>query len=359
MISNSERIMQYMKNAKSRFEQLPAHPDVDVQIDRFNAVLGRLNASNKKLAEIKSGLMGVVNKGGGAEYKADFDRLKEINQMYGNPDMIQTRPAETIEILKQLPNVKAERARIAEKYADLMNQPTTEAKDMKSVLAYFDEVFGRFNQAATRYADAAPAEINAALDRVLELAKTGVENKRPAYFGPEGGVQQALNDAQTKVDVFNAIRPGDSQAQAAAERLTSVRAEAAQIGKQLEADILANNRVPAEQYNGPDKAQLIELMKAKWAAEGTGKEVLAIGMNSLGWKRDTRWEWNNSGWYKIDKSKTQGFVVAKLDDKTAGVWYFNFVKDHLAEDRIVVNFFQDISEGPGLIHTVLLENVSK
>lgn len=358
LISNSERIGQYMTNAKTRFDTLPAHPDVDSERERFNTVSKRLEASNKKLADIKAGLIGVVNKGG-AEYKADFDRLKEINQMYADPQIIDSRPDEAIEILKQLPNVKAERARIAEKYADLLNQPTDGARQMKDVLNYFDAVFGRFMQHADQYASESPPAIKNELDFAVQQAQTAVANKSPAYFGPEGGITQRLAMAKTRIDVLTALRPDSPESKAALADYEATQVKIAETGKSLEANILEANRVPDERYSAADKDELIQIIKAKWAAEGTGGEPLKVGMNSAGWKRDTRWEWSSAdkAWYKVDKSKTQGYVLMKHSDSVAAVWYVNLVKDHLADDRVTAWFFDDPKEQPALIHQVLMKNV--
>lgn len=360
LISNSERITQYMKNAKDRFANLPNHPSVNAEIDRFNAVLARLNASNKKLADVKAGLMGVVNKGGGEEYKNDFARLQEINQMYANPEMIYNQPEETIEIIKQLPNVKAERARIAEKYADLLNQPTGDAERMKGVLSYFDDVMKRFTQRADQFANESPAAIKQELDFAAQQAETAVANKTPAYFGPEGGITQRLGFAKTRIDVLTALRPDSNEAKSALAAYEATKAKVADTGKTLEADMLAANRIPTERYSGSDKDQLIAIIKDKWQAEGNGAEPMQIGMNSAGWKRDTRWEWSSGdkAWYKIDKSKTQGFVVCKHNDEIAAIWYVNLVKDHLAEDRITAYFFNDPKSPPELNYSVLMKNVN-
>jgi len=342
LISNKDRIAQYLTNAENRIRQLPAgHPSVQPEAERAAKLRTSLTALDKKLADLKSGLLKIVQQGGGSEYRADFARLREISQMYANPNVIQGQPEVAVDTIRQMGPVKVERQRIAAKFADLLQQTTAEARDMNSVLSHFDEVFGKFEQTLNQFVSNAPAGIDADIEEALKMGRDAVENKRHMYFGENGGVSQRLGWAKTKLTILEAAAPGSPQTAAARRKFDSAGKEVKSMQMSLLEAIVQSNQPPNETYTGPDKAQLIARVKTKWAESGVSAPVLKMGINSQNWRRDTGWEWRTSAWHKVDISRIQGFVIVKLDDNLAGVHYINLVKDHLAGDRIDTYFFND------------------
>lgn len=331
---------QYMTNTGNRLKQLPAdNPKVKEQADRATKFAASLELQGKKLEEIQKGLSGVLAQGEGAGYKADFDRLKEINQTFANPQVIESNPKRAIEIIQQMEPAKAEHRRLMEKYADLLKQDSS--KDLRAVLAYFDQVYPKFEHRTKDFAASAPAAIDKDITEATEMAKSAVAEKKFLFFKETGGVAQRLSWAQTKLDIFTAI--DETAAAPSKQKLESARAEIAKMRQSLDDAIIAANDPPPDQYNGPDKAELLKIVKDKWATSGVDAPVLKVGINSKDWQRDTQWVWQRTGkyWYKIDASKSQGHVIVKLDDKTAVVHYIDLYKDHLKNDAISASFFDD------------------
>jgi hypothetical protein len=360
ILNTTSQVSQYLTNTENRFKQLPAdHPDVKPEIERHGKLKQRLTAQDTKANEIKKGLEGVVGQGQTAAWKADFDRLREINQMFGEPQILNTHPEKAIEIIKLISAVKAERARIAEKYAALLQQETGESRDMKGVLSYFDQQFGSFDKYCQQFAAEAPAGIRKDIADGIQMGESAVADKNPAYFGPDGGVNQRLSWAQTKLDILTAYAPDSAEAGACKNDLATARDKVKQMSASLQDNIIANNRVPEQTYSEPDLNAMIEMVGAKWGEANLPNAVLKTGINSRGWTRDTRWSWNSisKAWEKYDKSKLQGFVVVKRDDTHAVVHYVNFFKDHLSNDRITAYWFDDPKDEPSITHIMLLSNV--
>jgi hypothetical protein len=314
-------------------------------------------ASEKKLVEVHNALANVVNKGGGAEYKADFDRLIEINKMYTDANVIQGRPERAIEVIKQIAPVKAERQRIADKYVDLLKQDTTESRRLQGILRHFDDVFGRFEERLTAFVNEAPAAIEKDINEALTMGQDAVQNKKHLFFGEQGGVKQRITWAKSKYDILAAAAPDSAQTKAAAQQIASAEEKVKQMRGALMEDIVKSNQPPQDRYNGPDKAQLVEIVKKKWAEAGLNNEVLKAGINSENWRRDTLWEWNGNTLSKSDKSRIQGHVVIKQDDNIAVVRHINLVKDHMAGDKISAYFFDDPKAAPDVDQQMLLSNV--
>lgn len=360
ILNTTDKVAQYLKNADSRFKQLPAdHPDVKAQADRYAALKPRLDANVSKATELKKGLDGIVNQGGTAEWKADFERLREINQMFGDPQILQTQPERAIDVIRQIPAVKAERARIAEKYGALMQQNTPESRDMKGVLNYFDERFGGFDRACQQFAAEAPAGIRKEISDATKMGEGAVAEKKHAFFGEGGGVAQQLGFAQTRLDVFSAIAPDSAEVAACKNELAAARENLKQMSASLQDNIIAANKVPNQTYSGGDIPALVAMIEAQWKEAGLPNEVLKTGINSTEWRRDTRWEWSSASkaWQKYDKSKLQGFIIIKRDDTRASVHYVNFLRNHLANDSVTAYWFNDPKEELSVTYLMLLSNV--
>lgn len=347
-LNYSKTSAERLEYAKNRFDQLPAdNADVKPELARLAPLTESLAKVDTKLKELEAGLMKIVQQGEGAGFQADFDRLREITQMYADPQLIQRRPDAAIEVIKQMGAVKAERQRIAEKYADLLKQNTNHSEQMQGTLRYFDDTFGQFERATQAYAASAPAEIDANIAQAVQMGKMATENQTPAFFGPQGGVTEQLNYAQKRLDVFSAIAPDSAPVKQSADKLAAARTEVDQMQAALLEQIVQNNQPPAENYTGSDKGELIEIVKTKWAESGVTAEVLKVGINSDNWQRDVYWTWDGTDtWNKTDKSRIQGFVIVKFNDTLAATYHINLVKDHLSSDRTDAYFFDDPKAEP-------------
>lgn len=358
LLANKARLAQYLTNVESRLKPLPAdHADVKVEQARFDKAKAALDAQDKKLTEIRNALAGVIAKGGGAEWKADFDRLREINRMFADPQIIERQPEAAIETIKLIQPVMEERKRIAAKYADLLKQTTPEAKDMNSVLRYSDEVFGKFDAALKVFVASAPGLIVKTVDDAITMGEGAAAGKKHMFFGEHGGVNQRLTQAQVQLTVLAAAAPDAPDTASARQKLEAARAKIKTMQSALLEGIVQSNQPPQERYSGADKAALIDLVKKKWAESGIAAEVLKTGINSQSWQRDTRWEWRARAWNKVDVSRIQGHIIVKKDATTALIYHINFVKDHLAADTITAYFFNDLKAEPDVTMKLALKNV--
>jgi hypothetical protein len=358
-IDGKDKALQRVGYAENRFKELPAtNTDVKAQVDRAKTVKESLATSAKKLDEVHKGLKGIVDQGGSVEYKKDFDRLKEITQMFGNTQVFNTYPDGAITICTQMAPVKAERERMAKKYADLLKQSTGESEQMNSVLRYFDDQFGQFEKAANQYASEAPGAIDQAIDENVKTAKDAAAERKLGFFGPNGGINSTFKQTEVRYNILAAIQPTSPQTAAARKKIDDGYAQVKQIRASLDEQLLATNLPPDDQYNGQDKQQMLDAIKAKWSQSGVAGDVLKSGINSSEWKRDAYWRFDGTDtFHKTDLSKAQGYVVVKTDDKVATVYYINLTKDHLANDKIEAFFFDDPKTKPDVTRKMLLANV--
>jgi len=198
---------------------------------------------------------------------------------------------------------------------------------MNSVLRYFDEQFGTFEKAANQYASEAPREIDNKVAETVKMAQAAAAEKKMGFFGPYGGIKSNLDQTEVRYRMLAALRPDAPETKVARKKLDDGYAQVKQVRASLDNDILASNRVPDDQFNGADKQQMLEIVKAKWSQSGVAGDVLKSGINSSDWKRDTYWRFDGtSTFYKTDLSKAQGYIVVKTDDKIATVYYINLTR---------------------------------
>jgi hypothetical protein len=332
---------------------------VKPQAQLYNDLKSRLVEVEKKLKAAQDGLSKNPPEAAGEGFKADFERLKEINSMFANPRVVDTDPERALEVFKQAEPTKQERQRIVQKYDALLKQNTPESRQMQTLLKYSDGVFERFEKATADFVAAAPGQIDKHIAEALDLAKQGVDGQKPAFFGAEGGVPQRLRWAEQRLAILRVAAPDSPAAKQSADKLKDARAKADEMAKAVRGAILEANRIPQERYSGADAAALRELVNQKWTKEGNGAEVIKVGLNGQTWKRDTLWQWSraDSAFHKLDRSRVQGFVVVKQPNDFAAVHYVNLVKDHLAGDAVQAHFVDSVKGEPPVENLVLIKNV--
>jgi hypothetical protein len=79
---------------------------------------------------------------------------------------------------------------------------------------------------------------------------------------------------------------------------------------------------------------MADLAIQTWKQSEPNAQVLAVRFPSQAWDRETLWRWQNTTWYKIDRSKLQAQVIVKVDDRIAAIRPINLWKDHLKNDQI-------------------------
>ncbi len=284
-------------------------------------------------------------------------RLRDVNVQIGNPAIFRDRPEQAIEAVKLLPGLQHDSERIKKKFGPLLQQRAQPYKDLGSTLRLFEQRLGAFETAVNDFAQGAPAAIDGDITEALRMAEQAVSEKHPLYFGPEGGVAQRLSWATTKLEVLSAIDSKSDAARQAAEELTDARKKVQTLQAALRGDIIAANQVPPDRYQGDDRAALLELLRKKWVDDGTGQDILKVGINGQQWEEKIRWTWVSDAWEKSDLSHLQGYVMVRLDDKIAVRHTINLVKDHLAGDRVDGHFLNDPKKDADISDQILLSKI--
>lgn len=319
---------------EERLSQLPAdHPQVKPSIDLAAQNKAALGALGSRLQAADAELDKLTNMTHYPRFEADFEKVGELTGRYYDFRMTVQQPEKMAAVISEDAAVLAEIQRIAQAYLPLVQQRTEPGERMEKRFAYFMEKRTAFAGELTAYKAQLPAQFQADLDEGLRLAAQGVAEKKPMFFGPHSGIDQRFGWAEQKLLVLRAF---DAEAAKPYEqKLADARAKVKQMARTLEADIIAQNTLPPDRYQGADRKDLIARAAAAWLEAQPKAKVLTATIASEAWERDTRWRHSGGGeFYKIDSSSLQVQLIVKHDGELAVIRPVNLYKNHLKNDTI-------------------------
>ena len=319
--------------------RLPAgDPTVDDLVNRLNAALPKYN---KLTAEAKAILEGaqqaVEDMGGREQIQEDIDRIDAIAYQFAPFDALMLQfPAEALELLGTYQPVVKEIASFEEKYADFLKMNNS---DTAPVARKLDAAKRRLQEVATiaknrvgEVRDGAEYDLKTA----EEMIETAVNERRPLYFKPDGGVSQHLGSARDRLRLVRAVDA--DLAAPLVERYEAINAKASQAAASLKSEIIQSNRIPADQYRGSDADELKEGAKQAWLEANPDDEIVQIALVSSDWNRETKWTWWRDAFYFTDRSDMQAAVIVKGEGEDGSPELHrhsvNIRKNHAENDRL-------------------------
>lgn len=282
-------------------------------------------------------------------------QMKEIGDLLKQPERIATDTDKHLENLKAINGYRQLVDELKKTYGNRMNTNQKPMSDLYNSWNYAERELREYERYAKMYAS--PQEVEAILTRCLNGAKQGVANQAPAYFKPDNDIARGFIDADRRLIAIEAIDPKSKDVPRLRASLVTTKKEVQKIAEGLRKAIIEGNELPPDDYNGPDKGELVKLLDAKWTKEGNGQKVLKIGIVTAQWTRGISWQRVSTEWQKSDKSRIQGYVITQLDSTTAIRYSINLVKDHLSSDRISASFLYDPKEEPEVINLIPLKKV--
>jgi len=353
-------VHQRMGYVIQRVSALPAaHPQVAAEAEKYNTLLEKLVAAQaaiEKAAPDADKQMAALNK----QLNDDIAMLDSWSSSLGNPQgMFDNRPEDAIAAVGQLPQMRDAMDQMLKRWTaratDKPNDKT--AADTVSKLKFVDRKLTELTQYTAELGKSLPDQIDKDLVSVETLITTAVTERRPAYFGPTGGIAQQFAYASQRVTLLKAI---DSSAAGASEKkIAATREKSLTAQKSLSQEIINGNKKPVERYAGPDVEDLRKQVIATWKEAHPDKEIVAVIFNTKGWSRTTRWDWSKAsqGFNKIDYDHIQPRLFYKLDDTHAIEMPVDVYKDYMNDGRIVVKPWE-VEVDPPVTRTYLLENMN-
>ncbi len=337
-------------------EQLPAgHPQVQPTADevkRGGELLGALESRLKAVDVELAKLTGMEHY---PDFENDFALLRDFTGRYYSFQLVSQQPEKLAQVVSEDGQVLAEVKRIAQTYLPLVEQRTDEGGQIEKQFGHFQSQRNAFSGALIEYKQQLPAAFEADIKEATDLADQGVAEQKPLFFGKDSGIEQRLGWAEQKLLVLQAF--SEEEAKPYVERIEAVRGQIRERAKALESQIIAGNTLPPDEFTGGDRDEVVRYAKDAWAKEQPDAEVLMERIPSQAWTRDTRWQWSNGAFYKIDTSKLQVQLIVKHDDKLAVSRPINIYKNHLKGDTVTAFPMDEIDDELRPQRFMLLEKV--
>ncbi len=303
--------------------------------NQMGALQSRLKATSGKLQK----LTGMENY---PQYNKDYDLVRNLSRRYRDFNEISQNSKALAEVIKEDGAAVKEFQRIAKTYAPLVQQKTPAGQKMEKQVVYALNKRKKFGAELMNYKKKLPAAIDADIAEAERLSLEAVAKKKPMYFAPNSGIEQQLSFAESKLLVAQAF--GQDQAAPMVKKMAAARSRIKERAKSLEAEIIATNPLPPNNFTGGDRNMLVELAKKAWTKEQSDAQYLGARIPSQAWQRTTQWRWSSGAFYKIDSSHVQVQLLVKYDDKLAVVRPINIYKNHMKNDSLSASPFQKFSE---------------
>ncbi len=345
-LQSLDRADEKLKLAQGNLDALPAeHPQVQPVVGEAKALADTLGATRSRLVAEEARLGKLAGMGNYPKYDEDFALLQELARRYGNFQATAEQPDTMAQVIREDGAALGEVQRIAKTYLPLVEQKTDAGVKMEKQFNYFQSQRGRFAEQLMAYKATLPGAFEADIAEAMKLAEQGVNEQKPLFFGPESGIEQRFSFAEDKLKVIEAF--GAEEAGPYVERLSAARAEVAAMARSLEAQIIASNQMPPDRFTGADREAIIAKATEAWKKLQPDAQVLAATIPAEAWQRDTRWQWFNDSFYKIDASRVQVQLIVGFDEKLAAIRPVNVSKNHLKGDTLAASPF-DTPEAPVL-----------
>lgn len=315
-------------------DQLPAdHPKVKPTFDGIKQAGDKLGALESRLKAEDSTLAKLTGMEHYPNFEKDYTLLNDLGRRYYDFQQTMQQPEKLAKVVAEDGQVLAVVQRIAKTYLPLVEQKTEQGGRIENRFNHFQTQRNKFATELIAYKQTLPALFEADLKEASDLADEGVAKKNSMYFGENSGIAQRFGWAEQKLLVMRAF--GEEEAKPYVERLEEVREQIKQRAKSLEAEIIANNTMPIDNYTGEDRDEIVAMAIDGWRVQQPDAEVLIARIPGKAWARETRWEWFNGSFYKVDKSTLQVQLIVKHDDKLAVKRPLNVRKDHLKGDTLI------------------------
>ena len=327
-LANAERKAGFARDA---LEQLPpAGTGVTAANQRLGQARASLSSTRAYLEPLAEELAWVIHPGSYPTLKDDLKRLQGLASMLARVEVFEENRDQAGASFMQAPQARQEAIRIYKTYEVLVHQGTEDGKRVHSTATGFEQNYQRFMARAGELKTALPADMDADLRRVKEMADEAVREQKPLWF--TGGIPQQMGFVREKLSLYAAIDPaGAAKYQG---RVDAATADLAKRENSLKDLVIRTNELPPDRFSGADRGKLVQAAGAAWTKKQPGAQIIAARIPSSNWKRERMWRLQNTTWYFIDRSKLQVQLLVKHDGRLAVIRPINLWIDHLQADEL-------------------------
>jgi hypothetical protein len=340
VVENAVRKTGYARDALSKLPENGAGV-APVRQDLVNAD-AEVMIARDYLNPLHAKLQDLINPANYPEFNADRDRLRELGRMFAQSGALKVDRAFAGETFQQAQASRDECIRIARKYLRLIQQQTGQGVELDAVGNHFLQKHAEFLAAAEEEKASLPAEIRGNLEQARTYAREAVAEQKPGWFN--GGIPQVMGFAEEGVALLEILDKASGAEMRKA--FADTKAELKKASDALREQIIRENTMPADNYEGSDREKVIEVAKSGWRVQQKEFDLLKVRMPMESWRRETKWTYSNGTWYFSDRSRIQvRLLVADHEndelaiDRVMTVW-----KNHQSGDTMIATPFRSFDE---------------
>lgn len=331
-----------LKEAKEDLDKLPAaHPDVVVQLERFQTLSAQVQAVAQKAGAVSSQNASLASDwatyAASPQYKTDREFLQSLSEIIRVSNSLwdlkdfklgsATNDAwrkRDLELAQSLPNMVKTLDSLIARYEAAGREAQRDLTFAKAQKGYFAAVVA----AAEAFKAGAPTAINNQVANFNKVLAEATSRKDYLTFGPFGDVGAAKNTAAHNAQVYKIMVPGSAaQMDAVIGKLEATMK--ATLDK-LSADIIKSNTPPTDSYSGADAAALKAQVQKWWSAQYAKDQIMLVRLHGQ-WTRNAGYRWDrfSEAWVKFDESYLNATVVIRFDGQHAATFPVRIGKNGL------------------------------
>jgi hypothetical protein len=341
---------------KDGLAKIPANGQgVAAAKENLAKALESIQGSEDYFAPLHAKLMAMIDPAKFPEFESDRKRLRGLASDYAADWVFISDRARAAELFQQRQAAQEELVRIARTYNRLMQQRTDMGVTIEQVCNGTLKSFAEFDANIAAQKETLPKSIREDLAEAQKMGNTAVAEQQPAWFN--GGIPQRMGWAEDKAALLQVIDKENGPV--VAKELAATKANLAKQADALKALIIKENRLPADNFAGPDRDAAIKVAKSGWAVQQKDAKILKVVIPAESWKRETKWTYSNGTWYFSDRSKLQiRLIVADHENpKQAIDRPVTVIKDHQEGDKMIGVPFRSFDEDLTPSEYYLIENI--
>lgn len=302
------------------------------------------------------------------EYKQDTDLLKGICQIEAYlyrldlPSHRFQHSAEfdfALQVLGDWETIKSQVSGVRGRYAKYGRRvPLHDLESAERTIGAVEEQIELSIAAGEETLARMDAALKAQVEKLLELKKQADRLKQNSYIDhqlmtPTEAAPTMFRQSKRATQLLKTMNPKSAKQYDSLFKRTADYYS--QVVDDVTDEIMANKKMPANDYLGKDRNALDIALKQRFGDE------LIVSCFEGKWSRSSRYVWDpaNKAMVFEDKSSLNGHALLKLDSEFALIRWVELQKDHLNNDRLRVygDFKQYSNPRPGL--KLLLKRIVK
>lgn len=318
-----------------------------------------LQSTRSHLAQVRQRLAGqkqAADQAGsvasGAEGRKAVEDYKNLSQKFRDVSVWLRSPVDDPDQMDLYQQATQARQALDQKYASVLRVNSRETFDLQAAASEAkmteQSLQSTINWARQNFPSVIESDLQQAQEHAQSLQKTG------AFGGWQTSVQRFVDQANLRYQKLKAIAPNDPATAQVGAKVSSVEQSLNTTKQKFRAQIVANNRMPADAYRGGDAGAIKAKIKGIWAQKFPNDRILDVVIADSAWSKfsGTRWVNSSRSWNPYNYDRMKAYVKVAGPGGQNYKFFAQVVRQNLQGGRI--DIFCDRPDNPEEhVHTLL------